>query len=185
MGFTNDVKKKKIRKIGILAIVLILIAIAFYRFNIVSVNDAERKGKSQLEKGEIQVEMEIDCKTLLGNNKVNLKNKSKAKYIPEDGIILKKSKYKVKDGDSAFDLLKNVALKEKIHMEHVYTEVYNSYYVKGINNLYERDGGKMSGWHYYVNGKYINYGSSEYKLKKGDFVQWKYTCNGGKDITFE
>lgn len=64
-------------------------------------------------------------------------------------------------------------------MEYKYTPVYGSYYVEGINHLYEFDCGKESGWTYKVNGWYPNYGSSEYSLKNGDSIVWYYTCDGG------
>ena len=56
------------------------------------------------------------------------------------------------------------------------------YYVSGINNLYEFDCGKDSGWMYCVNGWYPNYGCSKYTLEDGDTVEWRYTCNLGRDV---
>ncbi len=63
-----------------------------------------------------------------------------------------------------------------------YTPLYKSYYVEGINQLYEFDCGKNSGWMYSVNGKYPNYGCSSYKLEDGDKIEWRYTCNLGSDV---
>ena len=58
-----------------------------------------------------------------------------------------------------------------------------SYYVEGINNLYEFDCGEQSGWMYAVNGWYPNYGCSAYTLSDGDVIGWAYTCNGyGADL---
>ena len=57
-----------------------------------------------------------------------------------------------------------------------------TYYVEGINQLYEFDCGKNSGWMYSVNGEYPNYGASSYNLKDGDKVEWRYTCNLGSDV---
>lgn len=59
---------------------------------------------------------------------------------------------------------------------------FKSYYVEGINQLYEFDCGKNSGWMYSVNGEYPNYGASSYNLKDGDKVEWRYTCNLGSDV---
>ena len=53
---------------------------------------------------------------------------------------------------------------------------------QGINQLYEFDCGKNSGWMYSVNGEYPNYGASSYNLKDGDKVEWRYTCNLGSDV---
>ena len=51
-----------------------------------------------------------------------------------------------------------------IQISSKYTPLYNSYYVEGINQLYELDCGKNSGWMYSVNGTFPNYGASAYKL---------------------
>ena len=56
--------------------------------------------------------------------------------------------------------------------------MYGSYYIEGINNLYEFDCGNQSGWMYKVNGWFPNYGCSSYNLKDGDSIVWAFTCNG-------
>ena len=63
-------------------------------------------------------------------------------------------------------------------LEYSYTPMYGSYYVEGINHLYEFDCGSQSGWMYKVNGWFPNYGCSSYKLKDGDAIVWSYTCTG-------
>ena len=80
------------------------------------------------------------------------------------------------------DVLKQICGKKGIHMASRYTPLYKSYYVEGINQLYEFDCGKNSGWMYSVNGEYPNYGASSYNLKDGDKVEWRYTCNLGSDV---
>lgn len=61
--------------------------------------------------------------------------------------------------------------------------MYNSYYIEGINHLYEFDCGNESGWMYKVNGWFPNYGCSSYTLQGGDTIVWCYTCNGlGADV---
>ena len=67
-------------------------------------------------------------------------------------------------------------------MEASFTPMYNSYYIKGINNLYEFDCGDGSGWMYRVNGWYPNYGVSRYALRDGDVIEFRYTCELGDDI---
>ena len=64
--------------------------------------------------------------------------------------------------------------RKKIHIDFVYTPMYNSVYIKGINNLYEKDCGACSGWVYTVNGQTTDCGASAYKLKDGDEIQWTY-----------
>lgn len=111
----------------------------------------------------------------------NLK-KTKEEFIPEDGWILKETEVAFQGGETVFDVLKKVCGENGIHMSSKYTPLYKSYYIEGINQLYEMDCGKNSGWMYSVNGKYPNYGCSEYKLKNGDKIEWRYTCDLGADV---
>ena len=67
-------------------------------------------------------------------------------------------------------------------MEFSNTPIYNSAYIEGIGNLYERDVGDLSGWMYSVNGWFPNYGCGRYALKDGDVVEWVYTCDLGADV---
>ena len=122
----------------------------------------------------------IECKNIL-NNMDNLK-KTKEEFIPEDGWILKETEVAFQGGETVFDVLKKVCGENGIHMSSKYTPLYKSYYIEGINQLYEMDCGKNSGWMYSVNGKYPNYGCSEYKLRDGDKIEWRYTCDLGADV---
>ena len=115
------------------------------------------------------------------DNMDNLK-KTKEEFIPEDGWILKETEVAFQGGETVFDVLKKVCGENGIHMSSKYTPLYKSYYIEGINQLYEMDCGKNSGWMYSVNGKYPNYGCSEYKLKDGDKIEWRYTCDLGADV---
>lgn len=117
----------------------------------------------------------IECSTIL-NNWDDLKE-SKAEFVPADGWILYPSEVEFYEGETVFDVLKRVCNQAGIQMESEWTPMYNSYYVSGINNLYEFDCGKDSGWMYCVNGWYPNYGCSKYTLEDGDTVEWRYTCN--------
>ena len=122
----------------------------------------------------------IECSNIL-DNMDNLK-KTKEEFIPEDGWILKETEVAFQGGETVFDVLKKVCGENGIHMSSKYTPLYKSYYIEGINQLYEMDCGKNSGWMYSVNGKYRNYGCSEYKLKNGDKIEWRYTCDLGADV---
>ena len=105
--------------------------------------------------------------------------------MPSDGWILKKTKVEITSGDTVYDILNRVCRKYKIHMEAAYTPAYKTYYVEGIHQLYEFDCGDLSGWSYLVNGKSQNYGCSKYVVKDGDTIQWRYSCNAGKDVAGE
>jgi hypothetical protein len=104
---------------------------------------------------------------------------AKRSLVPADGILLHTQKIEFKPGDTAFDVLKRVTKEKRIHMAFVKTPALNSYYVEGIANLYEFDCGPTSGWLYQINGKTMGTGSSNYKLKDGDQIAWKYTCELG------
>ena len=60
--------------------------------------------------------------------------------------------------------------------------MYGSYYIEGINQLYEFDCGQNSGWMYCVNGWFPNYGCSSYTVEDGDVIEWRYTCDLGSDV---
>lgn len=122
----------------------------------------------------------IECSTIL-DNWDDLKD-SKAEFVPADGWILYPSEIEFYEGETVFDVLKRVCNEAGIQMESEWTPMYDSYYVSGINNLYEFDCGKDSGWMYCVNSWYPNYGCSKYTLEDGDVVEWRYTCALGKDV---
>ena len=125
--------------------------------------------------------IEIRCDTILDNME-NLKA-GKEGYVPSNGKILSTVKVSFETGETVFDVLKRVCSLSGIQLEYSWTPMYNSYYVEGINNLYEFDCGNESGWMYKVNGWFPNYGSSSYTLKDGDVIVWTYTCNGlGADV---
>jgi hypothetical protein len=104
-------------------------------------------------------------------------------YVPKSGVILNTTTVKFTDGETVFDVLNRVCKNKGIQIEYSWTAMYNSYYIEGINNLYEFDCGQQSGWMYKVNGWFPNYGCSSYTLKNGDTIVWCYTCNGlGADV---
>ena len=122
----------------------------------------------------------IRCDTILSNME-NL-DPGKAEFVPDDGWILY-AEMEFTDGETVFDVLKRACANYGIQIEYSWTPMYNSYYVEGINNLYEFDCGEQSGWMYAVNGWYPNYGCSAYTLADGDIIGWAYTCNGyGADL---
>ena len=57
-----------------------------------------------------------------------------------------------------------------------------SAYVEGIDNIYEFSCGQQSGWMYSVNDKFPQVSCSDYKVKDGDVIKWKYTCDLGEDV---
>ena len=125
--------------------------------------------------------IEIRCDTIL-NNMQDLKPGLDV-YVPDSGTILPTTTITFTQGETVFDVLKRICDARGIQIEYSYTPMYGSYYVEGINNLYEFDCGQQSGWMYKVNGWFPNYGCSEYILDAGDEIVWCYTCKGlGTDV---
>lgn len=125
--------------------------------------------------------IEIRCDTIL-NNMQDLKPGLDV-YVPDSGTILPTTTITFTEGETVFDVLKRICDARGIQIEYSYTPMYGSYYVEGINNLYEFDCGQQSGWMYKVNGWFPNYGCSKYILDAGDEIVWCYTCKGlGTDV---
>ena len=125
----------------------------------------------------------IECSTILNNLK-DL-DPDKRELVPVGGVILAPTKVTFYEGESVFDVLQRVCKEKGIHMESSWTPIYNSAYIEGIHNLYEFDCGELSGWMYRVNGWYPNYGCSRYQLVDGEKVEFRYTCDLGKDVGCE
>lgn len=134
------------------------------------------------EEEKVTVTISIRCDTL-SRDMSKLTNPAIAGYIPSNGIILNTTTYKGTTDNTVFDVLNTVCRNNGIQLESKYTPLYESYYVMGINYLYEFDGGPQSGWMYRVNGWFPNYGCSSYYLSDGDVIEWLYTCEGlGTDV---
>ena len=141
------------------------------------------KGNALIEPGQENniCTITIVCDTILDNTK-NL-NEEKAPFVPKDGTILPKTQVSFSEGDTVFEVLNKVCEAAGIQIEYSYTPMYESYYIEGINHLYEFDCGPDSGWMYKVDEWFPNYGCSAYKLKDGQDIVWCYTCNGlGADV---
>lgn len=121
----------------------------------------------------------IECKTIL-DNKDKLK-KSLEKYVPDDAVIFSKT-VGFDSGESVYDILRRICDENSIQMEASYTPAFSSYYIEGINNIYEFDCGQGSGWMYSVNGVFPNYGCSSYKPANNDKIAFRYTCELGYDL---
>lgn len=122
----------------------------------------------------------IECSTILNN--LSQLDPEKLELIPTDGVILPPMEVTFHEGESVFDVLKRVCMENNVHLEFSWTPIYNSAYIEGINNLYEFDCGPLSGWMYRVNGWYPNYGCSRYQLDDGEVVEWRFTCDLGRDV---
>lgn len=134
----------------------------------------------------------IVCTTI--NDNLNMLKDSKKPFVPSDGIILAEAPIEVKDGDTAFEIIKKACKentckakckyckKDGIQIEYTYTPAFDNYYIEGIHQIYEKDCGSASGWMYSVNGVFPNVGASSYEINRGDKIVFAYTCDMGDDI---
>lgn len=141
---------------------------------------AEPEGQNVDTKKSYTCMLSIEC-TSIFNNLGDLEA-DKLDVLPKNGVIFAPQTVTFYEGESVYDVLKRVCRENRIHMEASWTPMYNSAYVEGIGNLYEFDCGSGSGWMYRVDGWYPNYGCSRYQLKQGERVEWRYTCDLGRDI---
>ena len=126
----------------------------------------------------------IRCDTIFDN--LDSLEEAKAPYVPEDGEILPVITVEFTPGETVFEVLQRVCEAADLQIEYSWTPLYDSYYVEGINHLYEFDCGFESGWMYKVNGCFPNYGCSAYELRGGEEIVWTYTCVGlGTDVGAE
>ncbi|PGZ98624.1 hypothetical protein COE51_11275 [Bacillus pseudomycoides] len=98
----------------------------------------------------------------------------------DQSTILGGTEVELQEGDTVFKVLARTMKQKGIQMEYIGSG--SSIYVRGINNLYEKDKGDLSGWMYRVNGVVINESAGRHKVKQGDKVEWLYTKDSGKDI---
>lgn len=134
----------------------------------------------------------IECKTI----KDNLKKLKAGKdaFVPANGIILDDTNVELKPDDTVFSVLQR-ACKENvctdncvycrdagIQLEFTFTPGFNTYYVEGIHQIYEKDCGTMSGWMFSLNGKFPEEGASGVLVQPGDRIVFCFTCDMGDDV---
>lgn len=102
--------------------------------------------------------------------------------LPEGGVLLPETEYTADDGITVFDVLTAVCREQKLHLEHSTSPVYSNSYIEGIGNVYEFDGGPLSGWMYSVNDVFPNFSASAYRVEDGDRIVFRYTLTLGDDI---
>jgi hypothetical protein len=90
--------------------------------------------------------------------------------------ILGKTEVELENGDTVFSVLARTVKKKGIQME--YSGTGASIYVEGIDNLYEKDKGPLSGWIYKRNGVHAKTGAGKTAVKTGDVIEWVYTVDG-------
>lgn len=124
----------------------------------------------------LQCALSVRCDTALG------KAGEKNSILPQDGVIFEGESLAFSEGESVFDVLFREMQAHGIPLAFSKSPMYQSVYIEGIGNLYERDCGNQSGWLYKVNGVKPGYDCSNYLLKPGDRIEWVYTCALGNDV---
>lgn len=123
----------------------------------------------------------ISCTTVLDNwDKLS---EAKRSIVPSNGIILGTVTVELQEGDTVFSVLQRVVSDYNIQMEYSVSPLYQTTYIEGLGNLYEKDCGARSGWMFAVNGVFPNYGASDCTVQDGDSIRWLYTCDLGKDLS--
>ena len=102
--------------------------------------------------------------------------------VPESGYLANGYRVEVKEGTTVLEVLKDYLNKNNIHYD-IQDHQFGAY-IAGINNIYEFDAGKNSGWMYKVNGVLPNYGVGSYTLKDGDSIFLFYTIDYTKEDAF-
>ncbi|MEE1055832.1 MAG: DUF4430 domain-containing protein [Acutalibacteraceae bacterium] len=166
--------------------VILLISVLIMGTNIQSVDEYYLTHIDDITPESETITVSIRCDSVLDNyNKLD-KNLQSEKYVPSDGVILEKTEYVLREGDTVFDVLYRAVRYNKIQFEYQGADEnpFGSVYIQGINYLYEFSCGSTSGWVYKVNGEFPNYGCSKYELDDGDVVEWVYTCDLGQDVGY-
>jgi len=138
---------------------------------------------SQTPEAYFTVTLTISVETLLEN--MHLLDRNKHELVPADGIIFPETIVVAHEGDNVFDVLSREMRSAGIHLVSRQTPALNSVYIEAINNIFEFDAGPLSGWKYKVNGDFVGQGASAYILQDGDFIEWLYTVDLGRDLGYE
>jgi len=118
----------------------------------------------------ISVTVTITCKNVVGHSKLNT-----SAVVPVNGIILNQFTVTLTPGDNAFQAIKYACSMKSINFEYQYTPMFNSYYIYGINYLYENECGTGSGWKYSVNNISPSVGCNNYIISDKDVIEFYYT----------
>ena len=113
------------------------------------------------------------------------------KYPEALGTIISAVRVPFAEGDTIAEV--TIRLLDAMKIGYEYTgSVTNGFYLGAIkrfvvnntpyDSLGQFDAGEGSGWMISSNDWFIDKGASEFRVKSGDKIQWKYTCQLGSDI---
>ncbi len=172
------------RNLIILLLAVLVVLVAVKGIDIQSVDEYYLSHIEDIKADSRTVFLSIRCDTVLANWDLLDKTLQTGDYIPSDGIVLPRTEYVLREGDTVFALLQRAMRYHKIQLDFLSNPLpgQNGAYIKGINYLYEFSCGPLSGWLYKVNGVFSSGDSSSYTLQDGDSVEWVYSCDLGRDV---
>lgn len=163
------------KDIIIILLIIMLCAVFVLNTDFKTVEQYYLENAENVTEGDETVFISIRCDAVLDSmDKLDPALKG---FVPKDGVILEKTEYVLRDGDTVFDILSRAVKKHRIQMEYSGSPGASTVYVEGLGYLYEFSCGELSGWTYLVNGEVTQAGASALKLNDGDVIEWVYTCS--------
>lgn len=130
--------------------------------------------------GPVRVTVLAECSTVLSHMDIIDPAVNPPEVVPEDGVIIARCEVSLPEGATAFDALAAAARKQRVRVD--YTGSAYGTYVRGIGYVTEFGFGELSGWMYTVNGEFPDVSVSDRVLESGDVVEFRYTCDLGRDV---
>lgn len=87
----------------------------------------------------------------------------------ENGTSITNDAVYLAPNTTVFDALNTVA---KVNA--TYWEMYRSFFISAINNVFNNENGNNRWWVYSVNGEHALVSADNYKLHDGDQIEWTY-----------
>lgn len=145
-----------------------------------------------------EIKFDIDKSDIKGyvtvsfeDNGIREENSYGLKYPVSLGTIIDTTKVPFEEGDTIAEV--TIRLLDAMGISYDYSgSITSGFYLGAIKNFvvdntpYDKmgqfDAGEGSGWMITSNDWFIDKGASEFLVKNGDKIQWKYTCQLGSDI---
>lgn len=115
----------------------------------------------------------IECTDILRH--MDELDKSAARHLPDDGVLLQSVQISVKNGASVYDAVEAACKKGGVAIN-AQKSIYGTY-IAGFGGINEKCCGAGSGWLYFVNGESPSLACSAYKVKNGDKIEFRFACD--------
>lgn len=180
----NLFKKNKILSVILSVIVISSIIYFFMNLDLELPSQHSESEDPTINPGDKTVFLRIDCKILFTDENKGIISDQMLEFLGDEGIILEKEEFLLKEDDTVFSLLLRVVRQKNMHMEFTGDpdKIGSLVYIKGINHLYEYDYGPLSGWVFRVNDEFSQSASSKHLLHDGDYIEIMYTLDLGADV---